>query len=195
MRTFTPMISWHYGEGDTPMPVLGADFHAPAAAGGLAGWRLATCGADNTVKMWLAVQSDDRLRMLFLSDLKRHQRTVNCVRFSPNGTALHAAPCCLCSFILFLCFSFFLLRGAGQWLASAGDDATIILWALKAGAGPAGNLDGEAEELEHWSMAATLKGHTEDVLDLAWSPDSRHLLSGSVDNTAIVWDTQTGTGR
>ena len=37
------------------------------------------------------------------------------------------------------------------------------------------------------------RGHVEDVYDLSWSADSRHLISGSVDNTAIVWNTHTGT--
>lgn len=32
----------------------------------------------------------------------------------------------------------------------------------------------------------------EDVYDLAWSPDSTQLISGSVDNTAIVWDVLKG---
>jgi chromatin assembly factor 1 subunit B len=31
-------------------------------------------------------------------------------------------------------------------------------------------------------------GHKDDVFDVAWSPDSRHVVTGSVDNTAIVWD-------
>lgn len=33
-----------------------------------------------------------------------------------------------------------------------------------------------------------LRGHHSDVYDLCWSPDSTHLVSGSVDNTSIVWD-------
>lgn len=34
--------------------------------------------------------------------------------------------------------------------------------------------------------------HERDVLDLAWSPDGNYLISGSVDNTAIVWDVARG---
>ena len=33
----------------------------------------------------------------------------------------------------------------------------------------------------------------EDVYDLAWSPDSNQLITGSVDNSAIVWDANKGT--
>lgn len=36
------------------------------------------------------------------------------------------------------------------------------------------------------------RGHLEDVYDLCWSVDSNFLISGSVDNTAIVWDVQKG---
>lgn len=34
--------------------------------------------------------------------------------------------------------------------------------------------------------------HREDIYDLSWSPDSTQLISGSVDNTAIVWDVASG---
>lgn len=37
-----------------------------------------------------------------------------------------------------------------------------------------------------------MRGHKEDIYDLCWSPDSLKLLSGSVDNTAIVWDLTKG---
>ena len=36
------------------------------------------------------------------------------------------------------------------------------------------------------------RGHIEDVYDLAWSPDSTQLITGSVDNSAIVWDAVKG---
>jgi WD40 repeat protein len=35
---------------------------------------------------------------------------------------------------------------------------------------------------------ATLIGHTDFVLSVAWSPDGKQLASGSADRTIIVWD-------
>ena len=37
-------------------------------------------------------------------------------------------------------------------------------------------------------LVARLTGHENVICDLAFSPDSRHLISGSQDNTAIIWD-------
>ena len=36
------------------------------------------------------------------------------------------------------------------------------------------------------------RGHIEDVYDLAWSPNGSQLISGSVDNSVIVWDAVKG---
>lgn len=47
----------------------------------------------------------------------------------------------------------------------------------------------EAEK-ETWLIHKILRGHMEDVYDLSWSQDSQFLISGSVDNTAIVWDVE-----
>lgn len=35
--------------------------------------------------------------------------------------------------------------------------------------------------------------HLKDVLDLGWSPDGAYLVSGSVDNTSIIWNVEKGT--
>jgi WD40 repeat protein len=37
-----------------------------------------------------------------------------------------------------------------------------------------------------------LRGHTDDVLSVAWSPDGKRLATGSVDKTAKVWDAASG---
>jgi len=36
------------------------------------------------------------------------------------------------------------------------------------------------------------RGHLEDILDISWSKDSATLVSGSVDNSIIVWSVSTG---
>ena len=37
-----------------------------------------------------------------------------------------------------------------------------------------------------------IRGHIEDVYDVAWSPNGSQLISGSVDNSVIIWDTTKG---
>ena len=44
-------------------------------------------------------------------------------------------------------------------------------------------------------MKALLKGHTNVVMGLAFSPDGKTLISGSGDSTAILWDVETKTLR
>ena len=38
----------------------------------------------------------------------------------------------------------------------------------------------------------TLTGHSDLVYSVAYSPDGKHVVSGSRDNTVKVWDAQTG---
>jgi chromatin assembly factor 1 subunit B len=73
-------------------------------------------------------------------------------------------------------------------------ESVIIIWKQK--------TDQDAPELplgdsdiitkEQWLGIRVLRGHMEDVYDLSWSPDSLNLISGSVDNSAILWDVHKG---
>jgi len=38
----------------------------------------------------------------------------------------------------------------------------------------------------------TLTGHSREVTSVAYSPDGKHIVSGSADQTVKVWDSQTG---
>jgi protein HIRA/HIR1 len=94
-----------------------------------------------------------------LCELSNHLGCVNCVRWSVDG----------------------------KWLASGGDDAIVMIWAVKYQGEGAANL-GFGAELERWGCIHMLRGHGGDVLDLSWSPDQKYLASCSVDNSIVIWN-------
>ncbi|XP_076445801.1 chromatin assembly factor 1 subunit B-like [Babylonia areolata] len=124
--------------------------------------RMASCSVEKAVRMWRVRVNEDKVDIDFLASLNRHTATVNVCRFSPDG----------------------------NYLATAGDDTVVLLWKLNE-VTPAVNIfnDDDEENKETWVVHKSLRGHLGDVYDLSWSPDSRYIVSGSVDNTAIAWDT------
>lgn len=75
-------------------------------------------------------------------------------------------------------------------------ESVIVLWKYKSNSGPDQRSDlledDESKNLEKWVCHCVLRGHLEDVYDLSWSPDSKRLISGGVDNKAIIWDVING---
>lgn len=75
-------------------------------------------------------------------------------------------------------------------------ESVIVLWKYKPNSGPDQRPDlledDESKNLEKWVCHCVLRGHLEDVYDLSWSPDSKRLISGGVDNKAIIWDVNNG---
>lgn len=162
MKVVTCEIAWHNKE-----PVYSLDFlHSSDGRT----HRLASAGVDTTVRMWrVDLGPDGKAVVDFLSNLVRHTKAVNVVRFSPNG----------------------------EFLASGGDDAAIFLWKLNDNKEPEQTLVFQEEEdaqlnKESWSVVKTLRGHIEDVYDICWAQDGNSMVSGSVDNTAIMWDINKG---
>ena len=73
----------------------------------------------------------------------------------------------------------------GDQVASCGGDdddeeeeSTIILWDVGSG-----------------TQTAQLKGHTDEVNSLAWSPTDNRIASASKDRTVLVWSASTGEAR
>ncbi|XP_057708567.1 chromatin assembly factor 1 subunit B [Corythoichthys intestinalis] len=162
MKVVTCEIAWHNKE-----PVYSLDFQHGSDG---CTHRLATAGVDTTVRLWrVDMGPDGKAVVEFLSNLSRHTKGVNVVRFSPNG----------------------------EHLASGGDDAAILLWKLNDNKEPEQPPVFQEEEdaqlnKESWSVVKTLRGHIEDVYDICWTRDGSFMVSGSVDNTAIMWDINKG---
>lgn len=99
-----------------------------------------------------------------LCQIDDHTGCVNCLRWSNNGT----------------------------YLASGGDDKTVIIWTLSRNSGSSTvfGTGGAVVNIENWKSLNMLRGHQGDIIDLAWSPDDLMLATGSVDNTVVVWNAQ-----
>ncbi|KAF8405848.1 hypothetical protein HHK36_007925 [Tetracentron sinense] len=70
---------------------------------------------------------------------------------------------------------------SGDQLASGADGGELIIWKLQS-----------TDAGQTWKVLKTLSFHRKDVLDLQWSVDSAFLISGSVDNSCIIWDVNKG---
>ncbi|KAH8401087.1 hypothetical protein KR009_003004 [Drosophila setifemur] len=166
MKCKIPEISWHNRD-----PVLSVDIQRNGQ--GLREstlCRLASGGTDAHVLIWYVNRCSDEGEGVDLElavDLSRHQRAVNAVRWSPNG----------------------------ELLASGDDESVVFIWKQKADHEVVNivDADGQSEQdKEVWMTLKVLRGHREDIYDLSWAPNSLFLVTGSVDNTAMLWDVYKG---
>lgn len=74
----------------------------------------------------------------------------------------------------------------GAYLASGSDDKCITLWQKRENC----LSITRAEKIYRWSSKSRLPGHSEDVLDLRWTQDSRFIVSSGMDKRIIIWNVE-----
>ncbi|UYV77972.1 HIRA [Cordylochernes scorpioides] len=76
---------------------------------------------------------------------------------------------------------------SGEYLAAGGLDH-IAIWHRSEKPGDA-MFGSNGVNVENWKIISYLRGHSEDIIDLAWSPCDNWLATGGVDNTIVIWNT------
>ncbi|GME71711.1 unnamed protein product [Ambrosiozyma monospora] len=190
----TLTLHWHANS----LPVYSVDFQPNRT--GKRSARLATAGGDNNVRIWKLVYDDEneegnkktknnqqnqtgntkekvegntgitkKLEEIktveYLSTLAKHTQAVNCVRFDPSG----------------------------ELLASASDDGTIMIWALSEKIIKDFGAEDTEEVKESWYLKkACRSSSSSEIYDISWSPDSKYICCGSMDNIVRVYNVTNG---
>jgi len=74
----------------------------------------------------------------------------------------------------------------GTYLASGGCDSIIMIWDYRERYSGIGS----SEKIFKWGQSKSLRGHVGDITDLCWSNDEKYLVSGSIDNFALLWNVE-----
>lgn len=175
MLVDTPQIVWHGGEAGKNAPVLSLDAHPlpvrqtreDARVG--VSFVLATAGTDAEVRLWTVTQptEDEEGSWDQPGVSGQLQSFVASLEGHQRGVnVVRFSP-------------------DGQSLASASDGGTVVIWSVgEVAAWSTLKSDRETQKV-------ILRGATEDIYDLTWSPDSKYIACGSIDRRAHVWEVAT----
>ncbi|GAA5903071.1 hypothetical protein JCM8208_000444 [Rhodotorula glutinis] len=164
-------------------------------------WRLATCGGDNNVRLWLVTPRPHPDAPALSLPAKKPTTPAPAPSASsssaPHGTK--PAPEPKVEYLATLsqhtgvvnCVRF---APFGEMLASAGDDGNILIWVPGESSKKMGETDEDrAYEKESWRVRSMIRSMSgKEIYDLAWSPSGDRLLAGSVDHTATIYDVLSG---
>jgi len=77
----------------------------------------------------------------------------------------------------------------GNYMISAGVQDIASIWDYKKR-----YIEMGKTEMKHrWGVCKSLRGHFSEISDANWSRDEKYLVTGSIDNTAILWNIEKGT--
>jgi chromatin assembly factor 1 subunit B len=162
IRAKTLALHWH--EGAAAIYSVAMQPSKPGARSA----RLVTGGGDNNVRIWEVDYSQDGTEVSgvkYLSSITKHTQAVNCVRFNPDGTLL----------------------------ATASDDGTIMIWEQADKVVMEFGQDPDDEVQESWIMKiACFASNMSEIYDLCWSPDSKYICCGLMDNIIRIFSVSTG---
>jgi len=79
-------------------------------------------------------------------------------------------------------------------LASAGDDGVVCIWVPSDTREHAfgEGVEQHLEDKESWRVKHMCRSSGSEIYDLVWSPDGTHILTGSMDNIARIYDSRDG---
>lgn len=179
MLVDTPQITWHGGEAGKNAPILSLDTHplmiprareaCHKAEQSASSFVVATAGTDAEVRLWIISQPSDE------EDEKWNEQGVS-GRLQSFVASLggHDRGVNIVRF-----------SPDGLSLASASDGGTVVIWSV----GELGTWRTLTSDRE--TKKTILRGATEDIYDLTWSPDGKYIACGSIDRRAHVWEVAT----
>ena len=178
MKVETPQILWH-AEGEKginaalySVSLVQSGFCEDEHGNQVPSYVLATAGNCPDIHLWKVVWAEVSptdapvvcggrpTKIEFLCRLGRHEGSVNCVQFSPDGLTL----------------------------ATGGDTGAVILWSVpqeKRGNGNGRHFWSHVTR-EQDLQVRVMARRGEAVTDLSWSKDSQRLLGGSIDAAIFI---------
>jgi WD40 repeat protein len=151
---------------------------------------IASAGADGTVRVWHPTTGFTRFTY------RGHAQQVLSLSWSPTGTWIASgdADNTVQVWDATTGSRLFVYRGHsatvnavawspdGKRIASGSADTTVQVWPV-----PQSAMAGQSQTLPLYGNVLIYRGHFDQVVTVAWSPDGKRIASGSADATVQVW--------